>query len=76
MAAGTSGWDRWMFCVEAFEGAGLWTHAHSRLLVVRCGKTWIERLDDVVPDTYYFVWDGSQFKRIAHIRADVMPLPE
>jgi hypothetical protein len=76
MGPGTSGWDRWMWCWQAFQGAGLWTHADSRLLVVRCGKTWIERLNDVVPDTYYFVWNGSRFERIAHIRADVTPAPK
>jgi len=76
MTAGTSGWDRWMWCWQAFQGAGVWTHADSRLLVVRCGKTWIERLDDVAPDTYYFVWDGSHFERVAHVRADITSPPE
>jgi hypothetical protein len=76
MTAGVSGSDRWMWCWQAFQGAGLWTRADSRLIVLRCGKTLIERLDDVVPDTYYFVLDGSRFQRIAHIRADETPPPK
>src|SRR5216684_6107452 len=65
LSSGTAGWDLWMFCWQAYQGAGVWTRPDSRLLIVRCGKTFIERLDDVVPDTYYFVWEGSRFQRIA-----------
>jgi len=56
-------------------GAGVWTRPDSRLLIIRCGKTFIERLDDVVPDTYYFVWEDSQFKLVAHKKADTTPPP-
>ena len=75
LTSGTSGWDRWMFCWQAFRGAGVWTRPDSRLLIIRCGKTLIERLDDVVPDTYYFVWEGSRFELVAHKRADLTPPP-
>jgi hypothetical protein len=53
LTAGTTGWDRWTYCWQAFEGAGVWTRPDSRLLIIRCGKTYNPRLDDVVPDTYY-----------------------
>jgi hypothetical protein len=76
LTAGTTGWDRWMYCWQAFEGAGVWTRPDSRLLIVRCGKTYIERLDDVVPDTYYFVWDGSRFQSVIRVRADQTPSPK
>jgi hypothetical protein len=76
LTAGATGWDRWMFCWSAFQGAGVWTRPDSRLLIVRCGKTFIERLDDVVPDTYYFVWEDSRFKQVAHVRADTTPPPK
>jgi hypothetical protein len=75
LTTGATGWDRWMFCWQAFQGAGVWTRSDSRLLIIRCGKTFVERLDDVVPDTYYFVWEGSQFKLVARKRADVTPPP-
>src|ERR1017187_5236638 len=75
LTAGTAGWDRWMFCWQAFQGAGVWTRPDGRLLIIRCGKALIERLDDVVPDTYYFIWEGSRFKLVAHKRADVTPPP-
>jgi hypothetical protein len=39
-----------------FEGAGLWGRVDSRLLIVRGGNTWVERLGAIVPDTYYFLW--------------------
>ncbi len=65
-----------MYCWQAFRGAGVWTRPDSRLLIVRCGKTYIERLDDVVPDTYYFAWDGTRFQHVMRVRADQTPPPE
>ena len=76
LTSGTNGWSRWTFCWQAYQGAGVWTRPDSRLLIVRCGKTFIERLDDVVPDTYYFVWQDSRFKPVAHIRSDQTPPPD
>jgi len=32
LSLGTTGWDRWMFCWQAFEGDGVWTRPDSRLL--------------------------------------------
>ena len=75
LATGTNGWDRWIFCPAAYEAEGVWTRPDSRLVIMRCGKTYVESLDRLVPDTYYFVWDGSRFKSVLYVRADRDALP-
>lgn len=70
LAMGTHGWDRWIYCGQAFDHEGVWTRAGSRLMIVRCGKTYIRGWNRVAPDTYYFVWDGSECKQIFRARGD------
>jgi hypothetical protein len=75
LAPGTSGWDRWVFKDGFFEGAGAWGRLDSRLLIIRCGMTWLERIDRIVPDTYYFLWEGDHFRRLLKVAADESELP-
>jgi hypothetical protein len=75
LAKGTRGWERWMIPDEMFEGAGMYGRPDSRLLIVRCGKRWLDKEELLVPDTYYFVWEGDRFRRLMKITADRMDLP-
>lgn len=71
LAIAERGWERWMFS-GFFWGTSV-PHEHrvdSRLFVVRTGKTYVERLNDVVPDTYYFEWDGTEFRLLLRVPAD------
>ena len=76
LAAGKKGWERWALTCGMFDGAGWWGRIDSRLLIVRCGKTWVERINSIVPDTYYFVWEGNRFRQLLKIPADQADLPK
>ena len=54
-------------CQSAYEDSGVDFRVNSRLLVLRCGLNYSERLQTNVPDAYYFVWEGNKFKQILHI---------
>jgi hypothetical protein len=54
-------------CQSAYETSGVDFRVNSRLLVLRCGLNYSERLQTNVPDTYYFVWEGEHFKEILQI---------
>jgi hypothetical protein len=43
-------------CQSAYENSGVEYHVDSRLLILRCGLNYSERLGKNVPDVYYFVW--------------------
>ena len=51
-------------CQSAFENSGVEHYVTSRLFVLRCGLNYSERLRRNIPDTYYFVWEGSHFRQI------------
>ncbi len=48
---GADGLGRWAIPEGMFNGAGVWGRLDSRLLIIRCGKTWIEKEDLRLPDT-------------------------
>ena len=56
-------------CQSAYENSGVDFRVNSRLLILRCGLNYSERLKTNVPDAYYFVWDGQQFKEILRVPA-------
>jgi hypothetical protein len=56
-------------CQSAYENSAVDFRLPSRLVVLRCGLNYSERLNTNVPDAYYFVWDGERFKEILRITA-------
>jgi len=66
--AGGTGWERWIMCTAAFEGATDEFHPDSRLMIVRCGLNYSERMRKNVPDTYYFLLDGDRFRQLLRIQ--------
>lgn len=58
-----------------FEGSGAWGRLDSRLLIMRCGKTYVERINRLVPDTFYFVWENEHFRQLLKVPADQSDLP-
>jgi hypothetical protein len=54
-------------CQSAYENSGVDFRVNSRLLILRCGLNYSERLQTNVPDAYYFVWEGERFKQILHV---------
>ena len=65
--ANGNGWERWIMCTACFDGANDEFHLDSRLMIVRCGLNYSERLAKNVPDVYYFVWEDSRFRQLLHI---------
>jgi hypothetical protein len=59
-----SGWERWIMCTACFDGADDEFHPDSRLMIVRCGLNYSERLQKNVPDTYYFLWERDGFRQL------------
>lgn len=72
---GSTGWERWIFKGGMYNGSALTTRVDSRLFLLRTGLNYIEEIDDVVPDSYYFVLESGRFRLIRHIRADRSAVP-
>jgi hypothetical protein len=53
-------------CQSAYEGPGVEVRPESRLMIVRCGLNYDEKLDRNVPDVYYFVLEGEGLRKLAH----------
>ena len=68
LAKETSAPMHFSVCQSAYENSGVDFRLNSRLLVLRCGLNYSERLQTNVPDTYYFVWEGVGFKGILRIQ--------
>lgn len=51
LATGT-GWMHFSLCQSAFENSGVEHYVTSRLLILRCGLNYSERLQQNIPDTY------------------------
>jgi hypothetical protein len=64
------GWDRWIECSASFDGTGDDFHLDSRLMIVRCGMNFSERLQKNVPDTHYFIWEGDRFKQVLFVAGE------
>jgi hypothetical protein len=62
------GWERWIECTACFEGANDEFHLGSRLMIVRCGLNFSERLRKNIPDTYYFCGKGIIFGNYSTFR--------
>jgi hypothetical protein len=56
-----------MVCQSAYDDSGLDFHLDSRLMILRCGLNYSQRLGKNVPDAYYLVWDANSFKVVHHI---------
>jgi hypothetical protein len=65
--SGGLGWQRWIDCPACFDGANNEFHSDSRLMIVRCGLNYSDRLQKNIPDTYYFLWDGNRFRQLLFI---------
>jgi hypothetical protein len=67
LAKGDVGVMYFNVCQSAYENSGVDFHVNSRLLVLRCGLNYSERLQTNVPDAYYFVWEGERFNQILRV---------
>jgi len=67
------GWERWIKCPASFEGTGDEFRLDSRLMIVRCGLNYSERLQKNIPDTYYFVLDQGAFRQILFVPGKTRP---
>jgi hypothetical protein len=65
-----TGWERWIECTACFDGANNEFHIDSRLMIVRCGLHFSERLQKNVPDMYYFLWEGNRFRRLLYVSGE------
>jgi hypothetical protein len=67
LAARGNGWDRWIMSPGFAEDSGVDFRLDSRLVIVRGGINYSERLKANVPDVYYFLWEGDRFRQILFI---------
>jgi hypothetical protein len=58
---------RFSVCQNAYENSGVEYRVDSRLVIVRCGLNYSERLQKNVPDTYYFLWQQNSFRQLLQI---------
>jgi len=63
-----TGWEKWITCAATFEGADDEFHIDSRLMIMRCGLNYSERMRKNVPDTYYFLLEGDRFRQLFHVQ--------
>ncbi len=76
LSDGSNGVGRWAIPEGMFDGAGVWGRVDSALLIIRCGKTWVEKEDILLPDSYYFVWDNGRFRLLLKVQQDRSVLPK
>jgi len=62
-----SGWDRWIISAGMMEGAGIDFRIDSRLVVVRSGISYSERVNKNIPNVAYFLWEDNRFRRILFV---------
>jgi hypothetical protein len=67
LGANGAGWSRWIISPALFDGSGIESHLESRLVIIRSGINYSERLQKNVPDAHYFVWEDNRFSRILFI---------
>jgi len=58
------GWSRWMIAATMSNGSAIDFHPDSRLVVVRGGINYSERLKANIPDVWYFVWERDRFRQL------------
>jgi hypothetical protein len=61
------GWDHWIISAALFEGSGVESHPESRLVIIRSGINYSERLQRNVPDVHFFVWEDNRFRQILFV---------
>jgi hypothetical protein len=54
-------------CQSAYENSGVDYRLDSRLMIVRCGLNYSERLDRNIPDNYYLVLEDNHFRQLLHL---------
>jgi hypothetical protein len=54
-------------CQTAYENSGVDYRLNSRLLILRCGLNYSERLQTNVPDTHYFVMESGLFRELLFV---------
>jgi hypothetical protein len=62
-----TGAARFSVCQSAYENSSVDYRLDSRLIIVRCGLNYSERLDRNIPDAYYFVLEDNRFRQILHL---------
>jgi hypothetical protein len=67
LGAHGSGWSRWIMSPASFEGSGVDFRPDSRLVIVRGGINYSDRLKANVPDVYYLLWEGERFRQLLFI---------
>lgn len=73
LGAHGNGWDRWIMSPAFIDGAGVDFRPESRLVIVRSGINYSERLQKNVPDVSYFVWEGSRFRQLLFVSGKQSP---
>ncbi len=65
---GTTGWEKWMFCVSLFGDSAIAkavkTRVDSRLLIIRCADA-TGRDDGSYEHTSYFAFEDNTFRKVA-----------
>ena len=64
LGAHGNGWDRWIISPLRPD---VDFRLDSKLVIVRGGVNYSERLKTSVPDVSYFVWDGERFRQLLYI---------
>jgi hypothetical protein len=67
LGAHSNGWGRWIMSPAEFEASGVEFRLDSKLVIVRGGINYSERLKANVPDVYYFVWEAERFRQLLFI---------
>jgi len=56
-----------MIAPAMFDGSAIDFHPSSRLVIIRGGINYSERLKANVPDVWYFSWEGDRFRQLLFI---------
>jgi len=67
LGAHGTGWDRWIMSPAFFDGSGVDFRPDSKLVIVRGGINYSERLKANVPDVFYLVWEEDHFRQILFV---------
>jgi hypothetical protein len=62
-----TGWVPWIISGAMMDGAAVDFRANSRLVIVRSGMNYSDRLKKFIPDTRYFLWESNRFRRILFV---------
>jgi len=67
LGANGNGWEHWIMSPAFFDSFGIDFRSESRLVIIRTGINYSERLQKNVPDVYYFVWEANRFRQLLFV---------